>query len=110
MLVFASVALSALQSLPEPDHHRALYRLQLAEDAWRVLYLRGDFEDFGEESRAGIERDMALIGGETGLCYFMDGVRFTNCRGPEGVQIGASIRRTVVSGGAPVAVTFSIGR
>jgi len=110
LLVFASIAPLALSAIQEPAHEHPLYRLQLAEDAWRVLYLRGDFEDFGDGKRAQIERDLSLIGVETGMCCFLEGVRFTNCRGPEGMRVTASIRRTVISEGNPLAVTFSIGR
>lgn len=108
---FVSILSLILASAPPPHGtDDSLYRLQLAQDAWRVLYLRGDFEDFGDGRRADIEADMRRMGEETGLCFFIDGVRFTNCRGPDPVGITATVRRTVVSGGAPAAVTFSTGR
>lgn len=88
----------------------SLYRMQLAEDAWRVLYLRGDFEDFSDTKRAVLENDMAEIGRQTGLCIFMDGVVFTSCRDGKTHEITASLAKTAISEGKPLSFTFSIGK
>ena len=90
---------------PEPDD--SLYRLQLAEDFWRVLYLRNNFRDFG--SRDSFEDDMQLIKAQSGLCIFMDGIDYTNCRGGMPHSITASIERTVIINGLPRSFTFSVG-
>lgn len=89
----------------------SLYRVQLAEDAWRVLYLRGDFEDFGPNKRSQLEDELETIEDETGLCVFIDGVFITSCRGGSREhQLTASLRKTVIYTGALKNVTFSIGR
>jgi len=109
-LMFFMAAAGYLIGAMEPaSTDDALYRLHLAEDAWRVLYLRGDLRDFGPLARAGIERDMDSMGVETGLCYFIKGEQFTNCRGePMNEDPVIKIRRTVISGGLPQSVEFSI--
>lgn len=111
LLVFASILLAVL---PYQESQRgtddSLYRMQLAEDAWRVLYLRGDFQDFGDGKHEAIERDINAIGRQTSLCIFLDGMWSTNCRG--GVRehdFTIRIRRNVVAGGTPKRVVFSLG-
>lgn len=89
----------------------SLYRYQLVNDAWRVLYLRGDFEGFGPSGRAAFESDADAIREMTGLCIFMDGVRYTNCRGgDEAHEILASVKKVVIEDGEPKQVSFSIAR
>ncbi len=101
----ASLALASFETQPADD---SLYRLQLAEDAWRVLYLRGDFKYFDDGQS--LEADMAEIGEQTSLCLFMDGIEVTNCRGgTEEHGMTASITRTAVYRGEPRRFTFSIG-
>ncbi len=98
-------------SIEESRHtNDALYRLQLAEDVWRVLYLRGNFADFQSSNRYELEQEFALIGNETGLCIFMDGVQFTNCRGGRPRHITAALTKTVIYEGTPRSFTFSIGK
>lgn len=89
----------------------SLYRIQLAEDIWRVLYLRGDFHEFGDTKRTFIETEFELIGDETDLCIFMDGIEFTNCRGGEQEhELSASLPKTIIYEGRPKSVSFSIGK
>lgn len=88
----------------------SLYRIQLAEDAWRILYLRGNFEDFGPYKHMQLEDELEIIEAETGLCIFIDGIFITSCRGgSEEHQITASLRKTMLYDGVPRNVTFSIG-
>lgn len=111
LLVFLSVASLVLSADPGPPPvDDSLYRMQLAEDAWRVLYLRGAFRDLGPEKRAAVESDMAEIGAQTGLCIFMSGIEFTNCRDGESHENTASIRRVVLLGGQLQTVTFTLSR
>ena len=101
----ASMALASFETRPADD---SLYRLQLAEDAWRVLYLRGNFRDL--DDARDIEPDMTEIGEQTGLCLFIDGIEATNCRGgTEAHEMAASVTRTAIYRGEPATVTFSIG-
>jgi hypothetical protein len=111
LAVFLSILLCAVPALEDaqgPDD--SLYRMQLAQDAWRVLYLRGDFEDFGEGRRGAIEKDLDVLGRETSLCIFLNGTRFTNCRGGRiSHTISVSLSRTLILDGQPAVVRFSLG-
>ena len=110
LLFFASLLPAALAPLPQANPEDALYRMQLAEDAWRALYLRGDFQGgLSEKNRAALESDMHEIGGMTGFCLFISGTGYTNCRGGEdGHEVVLSMRKTVISGGVPKTVSFSL--
>jgi hypothetical protein len=110
LLVFLSLSSAfVLQLAPPRPPDDSLYRMQLADDAWRVLSLRGHFTDFSEEKRGGIEADMRAIGDEASLCIFMQGMNFTNCRDGREHLITASLSRVVVWNGTPKRVTFSMG-
>jgi len=109
---FLSISIPFILSIEEQRHvDDSLYRIQLAEDVWRVLYLRGNFADFQDTERDELEKEFQLIGNETGLCVFMDGVQFTNCRGDDKPHSNtASLTKTVVCSGEPRTFTFSLGR
>lgn len=108
-----SICSSMLLSLDEQRHlDDSLYRVQLADDAWRVLYLRGDFEGFmsSDADRAHLEEELGLLGDETGLCFFIDGVQYTNCRGgatSHGLIV--AISKTVYIDRKPKTVLVSMG-
>ncbi|MFH0737150.1 MAG: hypothetical protein V1827_00535 [Candidatus Micrarchaeota archaeon] len=111
LFVFVTVLACVLSSDPgQKPLDDSLYRFQLADDAWRVLYLRGDLRDFGEWKRGAVEADMAEIGDQTGLCLFIHGVEFTNCRDGQAHEAVASLSRTVITGGSPEKVTFTLSR
>lgn len=106
----ALISLSSLLVLPEGPRNTddSLYRLQLAEDIWRVLFLRGAFDGIERDS---LERELEAIGKETGLCIFIDGVVYTNCRGSdEPHSLTVSMQKTVLVEGVPETVSFSFGR
>jgi hypothetical protein len=111
LLVFLSLSSSFIISSMTHRIDDSVYRSQLAEDAWRVLYLRGDFSDFSDSSRGIIESDMRRLGEETSLCFFIKGVEFTNCRedGTNHTMI-ASVGKTVIADGSPKRIAFSIGK
>lgn len=109
-LFFVWAASMMLASFEPQKTDHSLYRLQLVEDAWRVLYLRGNFEDFNEQKEDDLEKEFQEITRQTSLCLFMDGVRITSCRGGEGLhEITASVTRTVIYEGKPKTFTFSAG-
>ncbi len=110
LLFFLSILSSTLPSIEPQKIDDSLYRLQLADDCWRVLYLRGDFHNFSEASRLKIENDMSSITEQTGLCIFLEGIQFTSCRDGQEHEITASLRRTLLENGAPKRVVFSIGK
>ncbi len=116
LVAMASALLAPLQGQAIDD---SLYRAQLAGDAWRVLYLRGDFTDFGNASLPGtngMDRELAertradveTFGSETGLCIFLAGVVSSNCRGVPDTETTVSVERTVVYSGRPVTLTLSM--
>ena len=98
------VLISFLSFVASEQHARAvddsLYRYQLANDVWRVLYLRGDFKDFsfGElnEARDKTEKDLDRMGKLTHLCIFIGGERITNCRGEQVEELVSTERITIV--------------
>ncbi len=118
LIIFLSISSFLLLSIDEPHNvDDSLYRTQLAEDAWRVLYLRGDFQNLSDsaESRARLESDMETITDETALCVFMGGVEFTSCRGDDvsgstEYEITASLAQTAIYEGKPKRFQFSLGR
>jgi hypothetical protein len=111
LLVFLSLSAMFIAQLGQPNPpDDSLYRLQLAEDAWRVLYLQNHFHDFSNASRQALEEDMRNITEETGLCIFMDGTDITSCRGgDERHTMTASLSKTIIKDGKPKTVSFSIG-
>lgn len=108
---FISIASAMLAGAwPQRDVDDSLYRAHLAEDAWRILYLRGDFQDLGVQKRDAVESDLEAIGRETDLCIFMGGLRMTNCRGGEPHDATAALTKTVFYDGMPRSVAFSLGK
>jgi hypothetical protein len=92
----------------------SLYRLQLANDVWRVLYLKGDFEDFSFSSmniaRDRAENDLKKITELTGICVFIGGERLTSCRGEELGEHLITTKKLLVVDGVPQKVTLSLYR
>lgn len=89
----------------------SLYKFQLVNDVWRVLYLRGDFTDFSFDNtniaRAKAESDVHTIGELTSHCIFVGGERITNCRGVGTEHIITTERIGVVDGN-PQSVTITL--
>ena len=75
-LFFATFMLTQLD-YAKPGY--ALYEYQLANDAWRVLYLKGALNDFKSGSSTAALA-MEEIGAKTGFCLYAQGVQTTNCR------------------------------
>ncbi|MBI5227995.1 hypothetical protein HY988_05390 [Candidatus Micrarchaeota archaeon] len=113
VIVIASVITAPTVS---PHLDDSLYRLQIVQDSWRVLYLKGDFVGITHDNavfkRTTIEDDMDTIKTETGLCTFMDGTRFaTSCRGGQvSHQLTAVIYPTFVYDQEPERIKFSIAK
>ena len=108
LFFFISITTMILMTYLPQQLDDSLYRLQLAEDSWRVLYLNGAFENPSKQS---IESRLRLIEDETGLCLFLDGIETTNCRGgEESHTIISSVTRTIIHDGEPKQHTFSIGK
>ena len=111
LMFFLSISSLLLSSFKPYQLDDSLYRIQLANDAWRMLYLRGDLEDFSDDKRDAIERDMQEIGKQTGLCFFLNGTQYSNCRGGDDPHENTvSIKRTVIGRGGPETLSFSISK
>ncbi|MBN1169879.1 hypothetical protein JXA56_02550 [Candidatus Micrarchaeota archaeon] len=105
---FISITTAIMASYSPQQIDDSLYILQLAEDSWRVAYLRGAFEN--SPSRESLEKEFAILSAQTDLCFFIDGIYITSCRGGEKHQMTASLSRTIIHEGEPKAHTFSIGK
>lgn len=103
----ATLALSSFEPQPVDD---SLYRLQLAGDYWRVLYLQGRLRNISDIRS--LEPALELIGDESGHCVFINGINSaTNCRGGTvGHEMTVSVQRTLLVNGAPERITFSVGK
>jgi hypothetical protein len=111
LIVFLSISTAFLMRLEPPKAiDDSLYRIQLADDAWRVLYLRNHMDNLSESSRDAIEADLRAMGETSSLCFFFRGVDFTNCRDDSPHAMSASVSKTVIVDGRPERFTFSIGK
>ncbi|MBD3210022.1 hypothetical protein GF318_01430 [Candidatus Micrarchaeota archaeon] len=112
LLFFASVCSFLFSDIQESRQiDDSLYRAQIGEDIWRVLYLRGNFRDFNSNSRYGVEQELDEISELTGYCVFLNGIYITNCRG--GIQQHdtiVSLEKSVVYHGVPRNLAFSIAK
>jgi hypothetical protein len=108
LVFFIWAAALLLTSHDASGYDDSVYRLQLAGDAWRVLYLRGDFA--GLTDLESIEPGLDEISRQTGFCVFVDGITATSCRGGgQEHEIAVSLQRTMVINGIPRQVTLSLG-
>lgn len=53
------------------------------KDLYRSLSLRGNFQDFSDSPFAisSFDSELETIANLTSKCYFLDGIKRTNCRG-----------------------------
>jgi len=90
----------------------SLYKQQLANDVWRVLYLRGDFKDFSfdknNSARDKTEKDLERIGELTSFCVFISGETLTNCRGENVGEKSISIEKFLIVEGELKKVPLTI--
>jgi hypothetical protein len=117
LMVFAALCSGMLapyaEQAPMDD---SLYRYQLANDAWRVLYLRDGFRNLSMDSqstvRDSLEGDMENIYGLTGLCTYLDGVQVApqECRGAGIAEDVAVLHRVLYDAGVRRNVTFTLAK
>jgi hypothetical protein len=120
LMVLVAVVSAMLSGMDGREVDDSLYRVQLAGDAWRVLYLRGDFGEFGEPKRGALEADMQEISDETGMCVFLGGTLFSTpgeaaggmCRGAgaSARETTASLEKTVIWNGTARSLAFTLAR
>ncbi len=107
-MIFASYVLLQLGDYSGVDD--SLYRYQLANDVWRVLYLQGAFRDL--DSLSGIDENIGSMMEETGFCIYIRGqqatapsIRGTGCRAGEPL---AKVQHVLIVNGKPEKVTLSL--
>ena len=107
-VAFASFLMLQLDNYNGIDE--SLYRYQLANDVWRVLYLQGDFKDL--KSMSELDESLGEINEKTGLCVYVSGqqgtapsIRGEDCSSDEAV---AKIHPVVLVDGIPKQVTLSV--
>ena len=113
-LISLAVLLSffSFSLLHYPVQHSRMYEYELAEDAWRVVYLRGGFgPEWGAGKLLGLDEGRLNEGAGriteiTGLCVAVDGLHVASCLPGEGAMV---LHKTVSSGGAPTGVLFRMG-
>jgi len=105
-----------------PVQHSRMHEYELAEDAWRVLYLRGGFgpEWKLDEGCLNLDDGCGVLGPDetrmnvdaeritelTGLCVAMDGLQVASCLPGEGALV---LHKTVSSGGGQMTFAFRMG-
>ena len=107
-MVFTSYVLLQLEDYNGIDD--SLYRYQLANDVWRVLYLKGDFKDLSvSNANDKIVPDLDEIERLTGICTYFKGVFVTSCtRGVDCDNKLASISHAAIVDGVASKSTLSL--
>ncbi len=116
LLVFLLITTQIIPFDAKPVND-SLYRIQLANDVWRVLYLKNDFEDFsfttGNPSLNSAEKNLIDITDVTGICVSVRGFGLWSCRPGNvygwvnGEQI-ITIKKILVVSGVPSEVTLTL--
>jgi len=107
-LFFATYMLAELD-YTKPNY--ALYQYQLANDVWRVLYLKGALKDFSSTTTGHLiaRTEMENIGELTGFCIYLQGIQTTNCLGNPGCsENNVEMKKTWFDGGIPKEMTFTV--
>jgi len=82
----------------------SVYKMQIANDVWRVFWLRGDLQDF---NKVKMNVDANEITKLTGLCIGFEEEDVTSCIPKEGI---AQVRKTAIVDGKPEIITLMVGR
>ncbi|MGV8085309.1 MAG: hypothetical protein ACP5N9_03610 [Candidatus Bilamarchaeum sp.] len=106
LLIIVTYLISAVEIERSVDH--SLLLANRVQDIWQVLELRGDIEKLDETGRLEVESDLDLLGEQTGYCIFIEGVRFTNCRGGSEKDVVFASSKVVVVRGIPRKVSYTI--
>ena len=110
LMMFLSVSSAVLSAAEQKPVDDSLYLMQLSNDAWRVLYLRGSLDSLDQGPHPKLEEDLRSLGALSGKCYFISGVEMTNCRGMGIREFRSKSARSIIYEGRPRQVTFSIGK
>ena len=82
----------------------SLYKFQLANDVWRILFLKGHLQDFSFDQastqRDLVEQDLEEIHFLTGLCTHMGGIKASSCRGIPTTEV-VTVKKMLYVDGLP---------
>ena len=108
LVILSLICMTILNIYPSPQTPQ-IYKMQLAQDVWRIIQLKYDSIPSDPVERGLIELDLNRIKSMTGLCVYIKGVRITNCRGISSYDV-VTIHRYYVNyeGPAPVLKDASI--
>ncbi|MFA6530714.1 MAG: hypothetical protein WCT31_03200 [Candidatus Micrarchaeia archaeon] len=101
LLVFLLI-IASLAPMAQPERD-GIYRMQLANDIWRVFSLRGDLEGF-DKTRMNV--DAEEITKLTSLCVELDEEDVTSCIPEEKIT---QVRKTAIVYGEPKTITLRVG-
>lgn len=110
--------MSAIVSISDFTASSSVFSLdtvRLYDDVWRVLYLKGYFQDVVSQNHdslidSHLNTGLAEVGSKVSFCVFIEGVRFTNCRGGDSHELFFSTEKTLVIDGKLKKVVFSVGK
>ncbi len=114
LFVFLFFLTSVLAGAKPQKIDDSLYRYELGADVWRVLYLRGDFNDFSDDSlnpaRDRTENDLTTITELTKQCISLGGIRVQSeqCRGIELKIATVVVKRRLLVGNEAKDVSLTI--
>ena len=102
LLVFLSILPLILSSIEPHVPDDSFYRLHLANDIWRVFYLRGDFENF---DKSALNSDANQITKLTSLCIGFEEEDVTSCVSDSEL---IRIKKTAIVDGNPKWITMKV--
>ena len=104
-MFFATFMLAQLD-YTKPNY--SLYQYQLANDIWRVLYLKGALKDYSS-SNLFAEQIMTDIYDGTRLCSYIEGIQTTSCRGgPACSGYNITMKKVWFEDGVPKEMAFKV--
>jgi hypothetical protein len=83
LLSILSIFYLSVGSASENSTDSSLYKFLILKDTYRSLSLRGNFQDFSSSEYfvSKLDSEFEKIGNLTSKCYFLEGIKMTNCRG-----------------------------
>lgn len=83
LLSILSIFYFSIESASPSSIDSSLYKFLILKDTYRSLSLRGNFQDFSSsiDSISQFDSEFEKIGNLTSKCYFLEGIKRTNCRG-----------------------------
>jgi len=106
-LFFFLIAAYALTQLEYTKPNYDIYKYQLANDIWRVVYLKNGLSYY-PLSQPIIENQLNEIKDKTGLCAYIEGIDTTSCRGISCTDSKITMEKIWFKYGQPNVVRFTM--